>query len=107
MQKINKIIEILEQVKATNIKAFDYEKKSPFYDYIVIGTTNERQGIAAVSYFKKNDSIKIRNVEGKDKSGWILIDAGDVIIHLFSQEDRKFYNFDERLLGIKQINQLV
>ncbi|VEU80673.1 ribosome silencing factor [Haploplasma axanthum] len=103
MKKINKIIEILEQVNASDIKAFDYEKKSPFFDYIIIATTNERQSTAAVSYMKKEELVNYKNSEGKDNSGWVLIDTGDTIIHLFNSEQRKYYNFDERLLGIKKL----
>lgn len=103
MEKLNKIIQTLEDLKVKDLAVYDFEKTSPFYDYFVIATTNERQGNAAINYVKKAllaDDIK--HVEGKGGS-WVLIDTHDVIIHLFREEDRKFYGFDQRLLGIKRI----
>jgi ribosome-associated protein len=85
------------------LAVYDFEQSSPFYDYFVIATTNERQGNAAINYLKKalpDDAIK--HVEGKGGT-WVLIDAHDVIIHLFREEDRKYYGFDQRLIGVKRI----
>lgn len=104
MKKIEKIIEILEQVNAKDIKAYDYEKTSPFFDYIIIATVSDRQANAAVSHFKKMDLAEMKNVEGAPNSGWILVDSNDIIIHLFTKEQREYFDFDQRLLGIKQIN---
>ena len=44
----------------------------------------------------------VRGVEGKN-GGWLLIDMKDIIIHVFSKEQREFYGFDRRLSGLKQI----
>jgi ribosome-associated protein len=103
VEKLNKIIETLEDVKVKDLAVYDFEKSSPFYDYFVIATTNERQATAAINYLKKSllaDDIK--HVEGKGGS-WVLIDAHDIIIHLFREEDRKFYGFDNRLISVKRI----
>lgn len=103
MEKLNKIIQTLEDLKVKDLAVFDFEKTSPFYDYFVICTTNERQGNAAINYVKKALLAEdIKHVEGKGGS-WVLIDCHDVIVHLFREEDRKFYGFDQRLLGIKRI----
>jgi ribosome-associated protein len=103
VEKLNKIIETLEDLKVKDLKVYDFEKTSPFYDYFVIATTNERQGNAAINYVKKAlVAEEIKHIEGKGGS-WILIDCHDVIIHLFKEEDRIYYGFDQRLLGIKRI----
>jgi ribosome-associated protein len=103
VEKINKIINTLEDLKVKDLKVYDFEKSSPFYDYFVIATVNERQGNAAINYIRKAlEENEIKHVEGKGGS-WILLDAIDVIVHLFREEDRVFYNFDQRLLGIKRI----
>ncbi|MBE0700812.1 MAG: ribosome silencing factor [Acholeplasmataceae bacterium] len=103
MEKVNKIIQILQDLKVKDLVAYDFEKTSPFYDYFVIATVNERQGGAAVNHLKKAlVEGEIRHVEGKGGS-WVLIDMHDVIVHLFKDEDRKYYNFDQRLLGVKRI----
>jgi len=103
VDKLNKIIETLEDLKVKDLAVFDFEKASPFYDYFVIATTNERQGSAAINHIKKALlAEEIKHVEGKGGT-WVLIDCHDVIIHLFREEDRKFYGFDQRLLGVKRV----
>mgnify|MGYP001026367615 CR=1 FL=1 len=103
MEKLNTIINALEDLKVKDLKVYDFEKSSPFYDYFVIATTNERQGNAAITHLKeKLLADEIRHVEGKGGS-WVLIDATDVIVHLFSADDRAYYGFDQRLLGVKRV----
>lgn len=103
MKKIKEIIEVLEQVNAQEIKVFDYEDKSPFFQYVIIATVNNRQANAAIGHFKKLDLAEMKNVEGTGNTGWVLVDSSDVIVHLFSPEQREFFDFDQRLLGYKQI----
>lgn len=102
LNKLKVINDILEETKAKNIKIYDFEKKSPFFDYVFVATTNGRQASAIAGYLKKADLLDTNRVEGKN-TGWTLIDIGDIIIHLFDEQERKNYNFDERLLGIKRI----
>jgi ribosome-associated protein len=102
MQKLNQIIDVLEGLNVKDISVYDFEKTSPFYDYFVICTTNERQANAAINQLKKLLADELRHVEGKD-GGWVLIDTHDVIIHLFQPEERAFYGFDKRLIGVKRV----
>ncbi|HHX78294.1 MAG TPA: ribosome silencing factor [Acholeplasmataceae bacterium] len=104
MKKINQIIEVLEQVNAKDIKAFDNEDKSPFFQYVIIATVSDRQANAAVGHFKKLNLAEMKNVEGTGSSGWVLVDSSDIIIHLFTKEQREYFAFDQRFLGVKQIN---
>lgn len=103
MEKLNILIDTLESLKVKDLAVYDFEKSSPFYDFFIIATVNERQGSAAVGYVKKALlAEEIKHIEGKGGS-WTLIDCHDVIIHLFKEEDRKYYGFDQRLLGTKRI----
>jgi ribosome-associated protein len=103
VEKINTIIETLEALKVKDLSVYDFEQTSPFYQYFVIATVNERQGNAATNYLKKAlVAEEIKNIEGKGGS-WTLVDCHDVIIHLFREEERKYYGFDQRLIGIKRI----
>lgn len=102
MPLLQKAIEILEKVNAKDIAVFEFLEQSPFYDYFVVGTVNERAGSAAVSYFTKELKDQIKHVEGKDETGWVLIDLGDVVVHLFREEERHFYGFDKRFMEIKR-----
>ena len=101
MENNQLIKEQLENVKAQDISVFDFKGQSPFYDYFIVATTNDRQANAAINYIKKVlPKEQIKHVEGKGGS-WLLIDCYDIIIHLFREEDRAFYNFDERLMEFK------
>ncbi len=103
MDKLKKVIDTLEGLKVNNLVAYDFEQTSPFYDHFVIATVNERQGTAAVNHLKKAfQPENIRSVEGKSGS-WLLIDLNDIIVHLFSEEDRAYYGFDRRLIGVRKI----
>ena len=63
-----------------------------------------RQANACIEHMlddQKNNKLKIKNVEGKD-STWILIDLYDVILHIFTPEDRKNYDLDRLYMDIPQ-----
>ncbi len=103
MTLLSKIIETLEDLKVKDLKAYDFEKTSPFYDYFVIATVNERQGTAAVNRLKKEVGEKeLRHIEGKGGT-WVLIDCNSVVVHLFSEEEREYFGFDKRLIDIKRV----
>ena len=102
MTVLEQAIEILERVNATDISVFEFQGKSPFYDYFLVGTVNERAGSSAMGYFSKEFKEQLKGIEGNDNSGWILIDLGEVVVHLFKKEDRDFYGFDQRFLNMKK-----
>ncbi len=96
--KILKIIEQLEKVKAKDIKVFNLKDISPFYDYFIVATATERQSNAAINYIKKAlEEHEIRHSEGKGGS-WLLMDCYDLIVHIFDENTRQFYQFDQRLM---------
>jgi len=97
-KKINSIIDQLESVKAKDIKVFDLKGISPFYDYFIVATANDRQSNAAINYINKVlGEHEIKHSEGKGGS-WLLIDCFDVIVHIFDETARQFYQFDQRLM---------
>jgi ribosome-associated protein len=71
-----------------------------FADYFVFCTgTSERMLRAlaeeAALAVKKKYEVRARNVEGEPETGWILMDYGDVILHLFAPETRNYYQLEE------------
>ena len=107
MEQLKIVKEALEKIKATNLKFYDLKEVSPFSDYSVVATIDvDRQGNACVTYledFAKEGKIKIRNVEGRD-STWILIDLYDIILHLFTKEERANYDLDSLYMDIPQLD---
>ena len=102
MEKLKLVFETLNKVNVGNIKTIDFEGASPFYDYFVIATATHTQSSAFLGYLK--EEFKAIKSEG-DRSGWLLVDLGDIVIHLFDKEERKYYNLDNHLLGFKQLTQ--
>ncbi len=98
--KLNDSVEkILSDGKAEDIISISLEGKSSIADYMVIATgTSNRHVIALsnqVNIKLKNLGFQIYSIEGQRDGNWVLVDAGDVIIHLFKSEVRDFYNLDK------------
>ena len=72
--------------------ALDVREISLLADYFVICSGNsERQVIDK----EEENQVSVRRVEGKDGGKWVLIDLGDVIVHVFSVSERAFYNLEK------------
>lgn len=102
MQLLQQTIDILEKINAQDITVYEFLEKSPFYDYFVVATVNERASQSAVGYFNETLKSSIKQVEGKGQTGWLLIDLGDIVVHLFGEKDREFYGFDKRFMELKK-----
>jgi ribosome-associated protein len=92
----------LEDDKAQDVVVIDLTKKSTISDHLLIATGTSARHLAAmaehlVEHFKAA-GLKRPMVEGKTVGDWVLVDAGDVVVHLFREEVRKLYNL-EKLWG--------
>lgn len=107
MKKIEVILESLDSVNLSDIEVYDMREKSPFFDYLVISSaSSNRQLGAAVSHIQ-NDLAKNNfahpRVEGKNSNSWILIDCKDIVVNVFTKEEREYYNLEKMLVEIKKI----
>lgn len=88
----------LEDRKAEDVKIIDIREISPIADFFIIADgTNQNQIQAmrdAVDEALYKAGLKVKQIEGNQNSTWILMDYGDVIIHIFSREDRLFYDLE-------------
>lgn len=94
------IVETLEERKGEDILLLDLVGVSSFTDFFVLGTGGSRRTLQALSEevvqrVKERHQMNARSVEGDAESGWILIDFGDVILHLFSPRTREYYRLEE------------
>lgn len=98
-QRIENIVNILDSKKAENIQTFDMSDKDYFVNQVVIATTmGERHGISLLDYLKKGLKDKGESfLQIDDENEWIVIDLGDILIHLMSPEYRSKYNIEEFL----------
>lgn len=95
-----KIKDILEDKKAENVEIIDLEGKTILADRFVIATGHSVTHIRALAgdvefQMKEQTGLKPDHVEGYNTSRWILLDYGDVIVHVFHEEDRAFYSLEK------------
>ena len=93
-----KIEQILNDNKAVDIKSINLKGKTSIADFMIIASGNSSKHIHAMSeiLLEKLKKIGVKNchLEGRSSSEWKLIDAIDIIIHIFHPEKRKFYNLE-------------
>ena len=92
------ILNSLEDIKAVNPVAIDVKNISSLTDFMVIASGTSNRHLAAMSE-KVLEGLKENNVsgisiEGQGGDEWLLVDAGDVIIHLMSSDAREFYDLE-------------
>jgi ribosome-associated protein len=89
----------LDDDKGEEIVVIDLSQKSSIADYMVIanGRSARQVGAMAQHLLEKLKAVGVRGlaVEGLSACDWVLLDAGDVIIHIFRPEVRTFYNLDK------------
>ena len=102
----------LEDRKAEDVTVIDISEISPIADYFIIANgTNQNQLQAmrdAADEALYKAGVKVQQIEGNQSSTWILMDYGDIIIHIFSKEDRLFYDLertwrDEKVVDVSEL----
>ena len=102
IKEINKLKDEIENIlndnKAMQIKSINLKDKTSIADFMIIASGNSSRHIQAISeiLLEKLKKIGIKNcrLEGRSSSEWKLIDAVDIIIHIFHPEKRKFYDLE-------------
>lgn len=93
------IIGSLEDDKAVDIATIDLAGKSSIADFMVIASGRSRRQVGAIADHVvrkiKEKATRRPGIEGLPKSDWVLIDAGDVVVHIFRPEVRSFYNLEK------------
>ena len=98
--KLKKNIEkILDQNKAKNITTINLKGKSSIADYMIIASGNSSKHIQSLSEILlselEKNGVNPCRIEGRSSSTWKLIDAMDIIVHIFHPEKRKFYDLEK------------
>ena len=92
-------IQALEDKKAEDIKVIDISEVSVIADYFIIADGANQNQLQAMCDSVEEElykaGCKLKQTEGNRNSTWILMDYGDVIVHLFYQQTREFYNLDK------------
>ena len=89
-------VAVLEDRKAEDVTVIDISEISPIADYFIIANGTNQNQLQAMrddeALYKAG--VKVQQIEGNQSSTWILMDYGDIIIHIFSKEDRLFYDLE-------------
>jgi len=108
MEKIQVIKNTLQDLKLEDIIIYDMRGKSPFFDYFILSTaTNKRQLQAATKHLKDDLSehnFSLPLVEGTESGTWLLADCKDIIVNVFTRDEREYYNIEKMWLDIPQID---
>jgi len=104
MDRIAKIKELLDEKRALDIIDYDLRNTDYFVDYVVVATTMaDKHSKALLDHLKKTLKPLGETFLGVDESDdWTVIDLGDVLIHLMSEEYRAKYQMDSFLKEIKE-----
>jgi len=94
------IVNIIEDKKGQDIKVYDMRGKSPFFDYSILCTGSSSRNIEAIATDIKKSLENVKNVEGLEECNWVLIDAGDIIVSVFSKDAREYYQLDAFYSGV-------
>ena len=102
IKEINKLKDEIENIlndnKAMQIKSINLKDKTSIADFMIVASGNSSKHMQALSEILldklKKKGINDCRLEGRDSNEWKLIDAKDIIIHIFHPEKRKFYDLE-------------
>ena len=101
-------IAALEEKKATDIRVIDISGVSVLADYFIIANGSSRPQIQAlsdeVSEKMEKAGAELKQSEGDENANWILLDFGDVIVHIFNPENRLLYDLERIWRDGKAVN---
>ena len=98
-----RVHELLDDAKAQNIVVLDVHRISSIADYMVIATGTSTRHVSAVANnlidTLKKEGVRAWGIEGQDTGEWVLVDLGDVIVHVMQAETRDFYQLEKLWSG--------
>lgn len=102
MSLLDLVLNSLQDDKAEDIVTIELQGKSQMADHMVVATGRSTRQVSAISE-KLADNLKqnmgiIARMEGKGAGDWVLLDAGDIIVHIFRPEVREFYQLEKMWL---------
>ncbi|MFC1979636.1 ribosome silencing factor [Chloroflexota bacterium] len=99
MEVARKAVEAAGDKQASNIALLDGRGVCSFADYLVICSGDSERQLRAifdeVAHALKREGITPHHYEGAIDSGWLLLDFGDVLVHIFAPYEREYYQLDE------------
>jgi ribosome-associated protein len=108
---LNVVLDTLDDAKAEDVVCIDLKGKTSIGDQMVVASGRSQRHVAAVADHLirklKDDGFGRARVEGLPHGDWVLIDAGDVIVHIFRPEVREFYNLEKMWSADRPMERMV
>ena len=105
-QKAKLVLEALEEKKAVDPVVLNVRGRTVMADYFIIASGTSRIHIQAlvdaVVDKIRDHGVKSKRVEGYDEATWVLLDYGDVVIHIMAQDQREFYRLESYWSGAEK-----
>lgn len=97
---LSTILNALDDLKAEDVVTIDLAGKTSLADSMIVASGRSHRQVGALAEnvlkdLKAEHDMRGLNVEGRSHGDWVLIDAGDVIVHIFRPEVREFYNIEK------------
>jgi len=100
------VVDALDDIKAQDVRVFDTTAQTELFDRVIIATgTSNRQTRALASHVRdkvKEAGAPVVSMEGADTGEWVLVDLGDIVVHVMQPAIRQYYNLEE-LWGAKPV----
>jgi ribosome-associated protein len=98
-----KITLALEDIKAFDVVSIDVKKLTSVADFMIIASASSSRQTKALARTvvekMKEIDIEVIGVEGEQEGGWVLVDVGDIIVHIMTPPTRAYYNLEELWSG--------
>jgi len=100
LNKLQKIaVNALEDIKAREIKVLDVRKLTSLYDTLIIASADSNRQVKALAHHVrdklKEAGAEVIGVEGEEAAEWVLVDCGDIVVHVMQPAVRQHYNLEE------------
>ena len=100
LNKLQKIaVNALDDIKARDITILDVRKLTSLYDTMIIATAESNRQVKALANHVREKlkavGAAIMGVEGEETGEWVLVDAGDIVVHIMQPAVRAYYNLEE------------
>lgn len=108
-EMLSAIYNAIDDKKGENIRILDISDLTVIADYFVIATGGNQNQVQAITdsvgeTLLKNYQITPKQTEGYKYAGWILMDYGQIVVHIFGKEERAFYDLDRIWCDAKEVS---
>jgi ribosome-associated protein len=94
------IVDVAVDKKASDVTLMEIGKVTTFADFFVIATGSSDRQIGAIASAirdrMKEDDVRLFQQEGDPGEGWVLLDYGQIVVHIFAEEQRQYYDLERR-----------